>query len=180
MISPAWGPFLFDTSAESWLARCADARFRAWVDDYLAVHQMQVSAMTVMERIRGYSLLAHHAGEDRLGRIKSARTEYLNSVGLVRPVDKAISLAAGEILALIPEPPTSPRRSHRLAESRQDRLARWRFDTIIAATALVHEMILVHNNAADFEAIRSAIETSPGSFPSLGPLQLIRCESLVA
>jgi hypothetical protein len=48
-----------------------------------------------------------------------------------------------------------------------------------AATALVTKMTLVHNNAADFESIRGAIEKSPKRFPNLGPLQLIRCDSLV-
>jgi predicted nucleic acid-binding protein len=61
-----------------------------------------------------------------------------------------------------------------VAESRQERLARWRFDGMIAATALVARMPLFHNNAADFEAIRSAIER----FPNLGPLELIRCALL--
>jgi predicted nucleic acid-binding protein len=70
-------------------------------------------------------------------------------------------------------------RSHRFAESRQERWARWRFDGVIAATALVAKMALIHNNAADFEAIRSAIERAPERFPSLGPLELIRCASLI-
>jgi predicted nucleic acid-binding protein len=178
MISPAWGPFLFDTSAESWLGRSRSSNVQVWVQQYLSAHQVHVSAITVMERIRGYALMARHPDPSLRLETATMRADYLKSLGVVRPVDTAISVIAGEILALIPDPPTPPRRSHRLAESRQDRLVRWRFDTIIAATALVHGMILVHNNAADFEAIRSAIETSPGSFPSLGPLQLIRCDSL--
>ena len=87
----------------------------------------------------------------------------------------ARAVVAGEIMALAPDAPTPPRRSHRLVESRQERLARWRFDGIIAATALVAGMPLMHNNAADFEAIRSAIERSPLRFPGLGPLELVRC-----
>jgi hypothetical protein len=79
----------------------------------------------------------------------------------------------------LPDPPTPPRHSHHLAESRQERLARWRFDGMIAATALVVRMPLIHNNAADFEPVRSAIERSPERFPKLGPLELIRCASLV-
>ena len=50
---------------------------------------------------------------------------------------------------------------------------------MIAATALVARMRLVHNNAADFESTRSAIERTPERFPNLGPLELIRCASLV-
>jgi hypothetical protein len=49
---------------------------------------------------------------------------------------------------------------------------------MIAATALVVAIPLIHNNAADFEAIRSAIERTPAHFPGLGPLELIRCTSL--
>lgn len=88
-------------------------------------------------------------------------------------------MIAAEIMALLPVPPTSPKRAHRLLESRAERLARWRFDTIIAATALLTGMILLHNNAADLEAIRSAIEISPDRFQGLGPLHLTRCVSLV-
>jgi hypothetical protein len=65
-----------------------------------------------------------------------------------------------------------------LSESRQERLVRWRFDAMIAATALVASIPLVHNNAEDFETIRSAIERSPDRFPKLGPLELIRCTRL--
>jgi hypothetical protein len=81
-------------------------------------------------------------------------------------------------MSIVPDPPTPPRHSHHLSESRQDRLARWRFDGMIAATALVTRMPLIHNNAADFEAVRGAIERSPARFPGLGPLELIRCSSL--
>jgi hypothetical protein len=44
---------------------------------------------------------------------------------------------------------------------------------MIAVTALVVRMPLIHNNADDFESIRSAIERSPERFPNLGPLELI-------
>ncbi len=49
---------------------------------------------------------------------------------------------------------------------------------MIAATALVATLPLIHNNAVDFEAIRGAIERAPGRFPNLGPLELIRCRLL--
>jgi predicted nucleic acid-binding protein len=178
MIHPDSGPFLFDTSAESWLARAERSEVLDWVREYLSRHQINVSAITVLERVRGYSLLWRRAGEDRRERIEAARVAYLDALGRVWPLDGAIAAVAGEIMALLPDPPTPPQRSHRLAESRQERLARWRFDSIIAATALVTKMPLVHNNAADFETIRSGIERSPERFPHLGPLELIRCSSL--
>jgi len=49
---------------------------------------------------------------------------------------------------------------------------------MIAATALVARMPLIHNNASDFETIPSGIERAPQRFPGLGPLELIRCASL--
>jgi predicted nucleic acid-binding protein len=178
MVDPAAGPFLFDTSAEGWLARNARPDVVRWLYAYLGLHQVSVSAVTVTERVRGYSMLWRRSAQPARGRIEAARVAYLSQLGNVLSVDSAVVVVAGEIFALIPEAPTPPRRSHRLAESRQERLARWRFDGVIAATALVAGIPLVHNNASDFEAIRSAIERSPERFPGLGPLELIRCSLL--
>ena len=178
MVDPASGPFLFDTSAESWLGRAGSSEVRDWMRAYLSHHERHISAVTVMERVRGYSLLWRRAGDGRRERIEAARVAYLRGLGRIWPLDGAVAVVAGEIMSLVPDPPTPPRRSHRLAESRQERLVRWRFDEMIAATALVASMPLIHNNAADFESIRSAIERSPGRFPNLGPLELIRCASL--
>jgi predicted nucleic acid-binding protein len=179
LIDPASGPFLFDTSAESWLVRTRDSEILKWLSAHLAHHPLHVSAVTVLERIRGYSLLWRRVPEPRRESIESARIAYLSALGPVWPLDSAVAVVAGEIMSLLPDPPTQPRRSHQLAESRQERLSRWRFDGMIAATALVAQMPLIHNNAADFEPVRSAIEKSPARFPGLGPLELIRCASLV-
>jgi predicted nucleic acid-binding protein len=178
MVDPSAGPFLFDTSAEGWLARNASPEVVRWLYAYLGLRQITVSAVTVTERIRGYSMLWRRSTPDARGRIETARVAYLSQLGQVLPVDTAVAVVAGEIIALNPEPPTPPRRSHRLAESRHERLSRWRFDAFIAATALVAGMPLVHNNASDFETIRRSIELSPERFPGLGPLELIRCTLL--
>jgi predicted nucleic acid-binding protein len=179
MLDPARGPFLFDTSAESSLARSMHPAITEWLRAYLSRHAFHVSAVTVLERSRGYGLLWRRAGERERQRIEYARDSYLSSLGKVWPLDRTVAVIAGEVMSLLPDPPTPPRRSHRLAESRQERLARWRFDCIIAATALVSNMPLIHDNAADFEPVRSAIEQSPRAFPGLGPLELVRCASLV-
>jgi len=179
MIDPASGPYLFDTSAESWLGRAEESGVLEWMREYLSHHEIHISAVTVIERVRGYSLLWRRAEESKRVRIEAARVAYLTKLGRILPLDGAVAAVAGEIMARLPEPPTAPRRSHRLTESRPERLARWRFDGMIAATALVARMPLIHNNASDFEHIRGAIERAPQRFPNLGPLELIRCASLV-
>jgi predicted nucleic acid-binding protein len=178
MMDPARGPLLFDTSAESWLGRSERPEVIRWMREYLLRHEIHISAVTVVERIRGYALLWRRAEDGRKRSIEAARVAYLTKLGTVVPLDGAVAVVAGEIMALVPEPPTPPRRSHHLMESRPERLTRWRFDGMIAATALVTRLALVHNNASDFEAIRSAIEKAPERFPNLGPLELIRCASL--
>jgi len=179
MIDPASGPFLFDTSAESWLARNDHPEIHRWMRAYLSRHLVNVAAVTVLERIRGYALLWRRARGDARERIEAMRVAYLALPRRVWTLDEASAVVASEIMALLPQPPTPERRTHRLAESRRERLVRWRFDAMIAATSLVAGTPLVHNNAGDFEAIRGAIERWPQRFPKLGPLELIRCGSLV-
>jgi len=179
MVDPTLGPFLFHTSAESWLGRTRHSAVLDWVRSYLSRHPFHVSAVTVLERTRGYSLLWHGADEERREHIESARSEYFTSLGKVWPLDGTVAVIAGEIMAMLPYPPTAPWRAHRRTETRQERLVRWRFDAMIAATALLANMPLIHNNPSDFETIRSAIERSPARYPGLGPLDLIRCASLV-
>lgn len=136
---------------------------------------MHVSAITVFERARGYALLWRRADRERRPAIEAARVAYFDAPRRIWSIDTATAAIAGEIAALVPDPPTPPKRSHRLSESRTERLARWRFDGIIAATALVTGMTLIHNNPADFEAIRGGIETNPERFSPVGSLNLIRC-----
>ena len=180
MIDPGWGPFLFDTSAESWFARTGEPGAGGWWREYLRTHPVHVSSITIYERMRGYAMLWRGANPGRRAAIEAARLAYLESPRRVWPVDAATAAVGGEIAALIPEPPTPPKRSHRLAESRAERLARWRFDGLVAATALVSAMTLIHNNPSDFEAIRSGIERNPERFPRLGPLNLVRCGAIAA
>ena len=178
MLDPLLGPYLFDPSAEGWFKRNESAAARAWLGAYVGRHPMHVSSVTVFERARGYALLRRRATERR-DQIEAARLAYLLDPGQIWPVDAGIAIIAAEITALLPHPPTAPRRSHRVVESRQDRLVRWRFDAVIGATALAADMLLIHNNAADFGAIRGAIEQSPERFPRMGPLQLMRCGSVL-
>jgi predicted nucleic acid-binding protein len=178
MKDPASGPFLFDTSAEVWLARTRDSAAARWFQEYRQQHPVHVSVVSVMERVRGYALLWQRYPPDVRMDIEAARIEYLGNLGTVWPVDIRIAVVAAEIMALIPHPPSPVKRRHGCAESPAERLARWRFDCVIAATALVLDMTLVHNNAEDFETIRGAIERSPLRFPKLGPLQLVRCNAL--
>ena len=134
---------------------------------------MHVSAITVMERMRGFALLLKRDAPERRANIELTRQNYLDSLGVGIPVDASVALYAAELAALLPQPPTPLKRSHRIAEVRQERLFRWRCDILIAATALVADMPLVHHNPRDFETIRMAIETSPERFPTLGPLNLV-------
>ena len=141
---------------------------RTWFGEYLSLHQVHVSAVTIAERIRGYAILAQRAKSEQSKGIEAARIAYLSESGQVWPLDRAAAVVAGEIMALLPQPPTPPRQTHKMVESRQERLVRWRFDGMIAATALVAGMALIHNNPSDFESIRSAIEICPSGFPDSG------------
>ena len=169
------GPFVFDTSAESWLARAESPDVQRWLIGYLERHPVYVSAVTVIERLTGYNLAIRRATEEGRGRLVSRRAVYVGDPGRVLPVDIAVAATSAELLSLVPDPPSPPKRSHRAAESRSDRLARWRFDTVVAATALVNRMALLHNNPEDFEALRMAIEIEPERLPGMGPLNLLRC-----
>jgi hypothetical protein len=87
MVDPAAGPFLFDTSAEGWLARNASPGVVRWLYAYLGLYQISVSAVTVTERIRGYSMLWRRSAPQARERIEGARIAYLAQLGNVLPVD---------------------------------------------------------------------------------------------
>jgi predicted nucleic acid-binding protein len=179
MIDIALGPFVFDTSAESWLLRSESPAVVDWLNRYRIRHPIYVSSATVLERVRGYNLLWLRADPEKRVRIDAARLAYLDTLSAVLPVDSAVAVIAAEITTRIVDPPSPPRKPHQLAESRQDRLVRWRFDAMIAATAFVAGMPLVHNNARDFEPIREAIADAPTGRPRLGTLRLVDCRSLL-
>src|SRR5215510_6362635 len=99
VIDPASGPFLFDTSAESWLAHSEHSGAIDWMRAYMSQHEVHVSAVTVTERIRGYSLLWRRADQSRREHIESARVAYLSRSGRIWPVDGGIAVVAGELMA---------------------------------------------------------------------------------
>jgi hypothetical protein len=172
------GPFVFDTSAESWLA-CSDfLDVQGWLVSYLERHLLFVSAVTVLERLDGYNLAIRRAAPELRPRLHKQRAAYVGDPNRVLPVDLAVAATSAELLALVPDPPSPPKRSHQAAESRADRLARWRFDTVVAATALVNRLPLMHNNPEDFESLRTVIEIHPARLGGLGPLELFRCTRL--
>lgn len=81
---------------------------------YLLHHEIHVSALTVMERVRGYSLLWRRATDSKRESIEAARVAYLRNLGRVVPLEAAIAVVAGEIIATLTVPPSPPRRSHQL------------------------------------------------------------------
>lgn len=172
------GPVVFDTSAESWLAR--ESAGRRWLRQYASRHLVYVSAVTVMERLTGYGLAIDQAPPDRVGILTAMRDAYDQNPNRVLPFNQGVAWAAAEILRLLPAPPSPAINSHRHMESKATRVARWRFDVMIAATALVWGLPLIHENVRDFEAIRQAAARHPERLPGLGDLALIRCTSLVS
>ncbi len=77
LVEPAFGPYLFDTSAECWLERSTDLAAQQWLGIYSGGHALHVSAITVMERMRGYSLAIEKATSVRRVQISLDRDTYL-------------------------------------------------------------------------------------------------------
>jgi predicted nucleic acid-binding protein len=175
---------VFDTSAQTYLARTIDAPEVAWRDAYAQEFPLWVSVMTVLERMRGHLLAEVNAEPSRRAIVAQKTREYWRSVGSagtnVLGFTTHAAVVSAQLMALLPTAPSPPQRSHRLAESRQDRLSRWRFDIMIAATALENGLPLIHNNPQDFEPLRGLIERMPERFPGVGPLNLISVKRLAA
>jgi len=134
--------------------------------------------------MRGHLLAELHAEPSRRALMEQKTREYLRSVGSagtnVLAFTTRAAVASAQLMALLPTAPSPPQPSHRMAESRPDRLSRWRFDIMIAATALVNGLPLIHNNPQDFEPLRGLIERLPERFPGVGPLNLISVKRLAA
>jgi hypothetical protein len=83
VIDPASGPFIFDTSAESWLEQPGDSEFSRWISAYLSHHSIHVYAITVLERVRGYSSVWQRSAGQKRHIVESAQAEYLSVLGRV-------------------------------------------------------------------------------------------------
>lgn len=173
-------PLLMDTSAESRIPQMIRTADGETLRRLLRERPMAVSAITVLERIRGFTLARERAEPGRRQMLDEARIAYLSVPRKVLPMDGGVSLIAGEMMALLPAPPSPPKRSHRGQENRGERLARWRFDLMIAATALAFGYILVHENAADFDPVREAVGANAHRFPGLNGLVTCRLNDIAA
>jgi len=181
MTDPASGPFLFDTSAESYFGRLQSEVEAGWLANY--TFPMYVAVPSVVERARGYYIAIASAAPARRAEIQHKMLQYIHTLKAgprVLNLTVPIALLAAQLMSLSPRPPSPPPHSHQATESRQDRLSRWRFDIMIAATALVHNLPLIHNNPQDFESLRALIERLPERFPGVGPLNLISVKRLAA
>ena len=74
---PAFGAYLFDASAESLLERSTDSAAQRWFGEYLRHNTLHISAITVMERMRGYALALERAVPAERANISSNRDTYL-------------------------------------------------------------------------------------------------------
>lgn len=180
---PADGPFLFDARAESYLASGRDPAAAKWLRKYLELFAPRISALTVMARLRGYALLMER--EDfRREALGSRRDAYLENIAAGRlevlPVSPEAALLAAQLTVLMPFALNPPYRAGAAAESRPERLSRWRADLLLAATALAEGLPLVHDNPGDFEPVRALVERFPERFPDVAPLRLAWVRKLTA
>jgi len=160
-------PFLFDTSADSYLTRTREPLEREWLRSYLKRFPIQVSVITVVDRLRGYALVVGRC-EPRRRRQWQAEREH-NVLAGIPPADGS---SAGGLVAR-GWPPSVRQRPRR-------RQVRWRFDILIAATALARRLPLLHNNPQDFETLRAVVERFAERFPGVGPLGLLSVRRLAS
>ena len=181
---PSVWSVVFDTSAESYLSPAQSHAEAEWLLRYAALFPIYVVVSSVVERARGFFLARDRSAPPRRVELERYLMECARSIRAVpsRVLDLTgdIGFLSAQFMSMLPAPPSPPRHSLRGTESRQDRRSRWRFDIMIAATALVHDLPLIHNNPQDFEPLRGLIETVPERFPGVGPLNLISVKRLAA
>ena len=67
-----------------------------WFQEYVALHAVHVSVVTVVERIRRYALLWQRARPDRKIDVERARIDYLKQLGTVMPLDIQTAVVAAK------------------------------------------------------------------------------------
>lgn len=184
MMAHSAGPCIFETRALGYLARTADPAPARWFRRYADLYPVFLAPATVTEQMRGYALLAERAEPERLAAIEAARGSYLerlaSGAAAVVLAGAAEALVAAQLAVLVPFSPNPPQRKGFLAESRQDRLARWRFEIAIAASALGAGMPLVHDSPADYAPVAGLVERFPERFPGIAPPRFIWVRKLAA
>jgi predicted nucleic acid-binding protein len=117
--------------------RQPDVKVLAWLERHDA--ELHVSTLTLAEIVKGIHLLAQ--GKKR-GQLEAWFEELVASfAGRVLPVDEAVARTWGAFYA-------KQQRQGRLLSS---------FDSLLAATALVHGLTLATRNTADFPADLSMV-----------------------
>jgi predicted nucleic acid-binding protein len=183
MIKPSFGPCLFEAQALGYLARSTEKPAR-WFRLYLDLFPVFLSAATVAEQMRGYALLLERAEPPRDAAIAVARDRYLerlaSGAAVVPPAGAGEALIAAQLMVLAPFSPNPPRRAGFFAESRQDRLARWRSQITTAAAALAAGMPLVHDSPADYGLAAALVERFPARFPGIAKPRFVWARELRA
>jgi len=80
VIEPDAGPYLFDTSAQSYLTVAGAAAESEWLTRYSAIFPVHVSAVTVVEQMRGYAVAELQADPPRQGVVQQFTQAYLSSL----------------------------------------------------------------------------------------------------
>ena len=181
-MKPSAGPFVFETAALGYLARGAEKAAARWFLRYLDLFPVYLSAATVIEQVRGYALLRERAAPGRAAALEAARDAYLDRLAspavAVLPVTAAEAFLAAQLGVLVPFSPHPPYRQGARVESRPDRLARWRSQILVAATALASGLPLIHRNTRDYGPIRDLVVEFPARFPGIAAPPFVPVERL--